>query len=38
VEKIFELIEPDYVVHVLYYDDFNQLARRITEQKQLLKV
>ena len=38
VEKIFELIEPDYVVHVLYYDDFNQLARQITEQKQLLKV
>ena len=37
VTKIFELIEPDYVVHVLYYDDFNQLARQITEQKQLLK-
>ena len=36
VLKIFELIEPDYVVHVLYYDDFNQLARQITEQKQLL--
>ena len=37
VTKIFELIEPDYVVHVLYYDDFNQLARQITEQKLLLR-
>jgi len=38
VEKIFELISPDYVVHVLYYDDFNQLAVQIANQKKLLKV
>ena len=36
VEKIFELISPEYVVHVLYYDDFNQLAVQIANQKRLL--
>ena len=38
VEKIFELISPDYLVHVLYYDDFNQLAVQLKKQKQLLNL
>ena len=38
IEKIFELISPDYLVHVLYYDDFNQMAVQLQKQKQLIKI
>ena len=36
IAEIFDLIEPEYVVHELYYDDFNRLAVQIEEQKQLI--
>ena len=38
IEKIFELISPDYLVHVLYYDEFNQMAVQLQKQKQLIKI
>lgn len=36
VARIFDLIEPEYVVHELHYGDFNQLAVQIENQKRLI--